>query len=153
ILGAATCVLVYRIGARILGATAGLVAGLLLAAYPPHVYLSGVFYVDALLTFVLALAVWWLTVLLGGPPGRRRALACGVALGMTVLTRPLFAVYVPFVGALLLMRRRGPGRARALECATLLCGTLVVMLPWTLRNAATFGRLVPVSSGFRTHLW
>jgi 4-amino-4-deoxy-L-arabinose transferase-like glycosyltransferase len=153
VLGAATCVLVYRIGARLLGASAGVASGLLLALYLPHIYLSGVFYVDAVLSFVLALAVWSLTVLLDGTPNPRRALACGALLGVTVLTRPLYAVYCPCVCLLTLLRTRGPVRARVMECGALLCGTLLVVLPWTVRNAVTFGRLLPVSSGFHTNLW
>jgi 4-amino-4-deoxy-L-arabinose transferase-like glycosyltransferase len=153
ILGAATCVLVSRIGARLFGASVGVASGLLLALYPPHIYLSGVFYVDAVLSFVLAFAVWCVTVLLDGPPSPRRALGCGAVLGVTVLTRPLFAVYCPCVCLLILLRARGAVRARVMEGGALLCGVLLVVLPWTLRNAVTFGRLVPVSSGFHTHLW
>jgi 4-amino-4-deoxy-L-arabinose transferase-like glycosyltransferase len=152
ILGALTCVLIARIGRRVGGERAGLVAGLLSALYLPHVYLSGVFYVDVVLTFLSAVLVLFL--MRAGADGRLGdVVGAGVALGLVTLTRPLYLAYLPAPCLLWLWAgRRRPVRA-LVRCAVFTVCTILTILPWTLRNHAVYGRVVPVSTGFGTKLW
>jgi 4-amino-4-deoxy-L-arabinose transferase-like glycosyltransferase len=152
LVGAATCVLLAEVGALVAPAVAT-VAGVLLAVYPAHVYLAGVFYVDCIQTF---LCTWLLLVVLRGAERGRplgRGLAAGVLLGLAVLTRPIVMAYLPCLCAFWLFATRRPWRARAGICAACILGMTFVMAPWTIRNARAYHRLVPVSSGFFTKLW
>jgi 4-amino-4-deoxy-L-arabinose transferase-like glycosyltransferase len=85
ILGAVTCVIISRIGLLMFSPAVGILGGLLLAVYPPHIYLTGVFYVDCWLTFFCALAVYLAALTLearGAPAGISVA-----SLGLTARAR------------------------------------------------------------------
>jgi 4-amino-4-deoxy-L-arabinose transferase-like glycosyltransferase len=153
LMGALTCVVLLRLGTHLFGATAGLIAGLLLAVYPPHVYLSGVFYVECLFTLGMAISIWLAVRAVDSPRPAMTALACGAAGALTVLTRPVFAPVVPVIGVLWLLIA-GPGWRRFLPAvAALALACALVIAPWTLRNYAVYGRVIPVSSGFFLTAW
>jgi 4-amino-4-deoxy-L-arabinose transferase-like glycosyltransferase len=151
--GALACVLVVRLGTGLLGPAVGTLAGALLAVYPAHVYLAGVFYPTALETLGAALAVTLAARVLRGRAGAGGAALAGVALGLTVLTRPVWAALVPCIGAVWLAAAPPPRRRAALACAAFLCAAAATVLPWSARNHAVYGRFVLVSSGGGTTLW
>jgi hypothetical protein len=153
VMGAATAVLVGRVAALLVSPAVGLLSGVLVALYVPHVYLAGVFYVDSVLMLLCAVTVYLAARTLkdAGPPWR--AFACGVALGLTGLTRGVFLGYLPCVALAWLAGVQAPRARRAALCAALVAGTGVAVLPWTVRNYFEFGRIIPVSSGFATKLW
>jgi len=153
VIGGLTCVLVYGIGARLFGRLTGIVAGTLLALYPPHIYLSGVFYAECMLLFWSAAAVY-LAVRSMQPGGSIAwGVATGIALGLAALTRATVLVWIPCVCLAWLWRAGVSWRARLPLCAALLVGSTATILPWTIRNYFTFRSLVPISSGSGTLLW
>ena len=153
VLGALSCLLVGRIAARLCHPAAGWIAALAMALYPPLVFMTGFFYVDTLVIFVCAVAV-----VLAIEVAERRgaigwAMACGVTLGLTALTRANFVVALPAVVASWLLQSRGwRGRALLAGGAATLAAVLTIA-PWTLRNWHAYGRFIPVSTGFATKLW
>jgi hypothetical protein len=154
LMGAFTCVLVAATATRLLGAAVGTVSGLLLAVYLPHVYLSGVFYVECLFTMMIALTVHLAVRSLDddGHPVRW-GLATGASFAVTVLTRPIFLAYLPFlIAAIAWAARPRFGRVLAMAAA-LVVATVLVILPWTMRNRTVFGKSIVVSSGLGTKLW
>jgi len=151
LLGALTCVLVGRIARRIDGEPAGSIAGGLAALYLPHIYLAGVFYVDALVTFFSAVAI----LLVLRATVRRGAidwLAAGVVLGVTVLTRPVYLACLPSLCAWWLWRNRASRQAAA-QCLALALGVAATLLPWSVRNHRVYHHPILVSSGFGTKFW
>ena len=153
LMGAAACVLVRRIAATLVGPAAGLFSGFLLALYPPHIFLAGLFYVDTWLTFFCALTVYLTVLVAQGRGGLGLAFLCGVCQGLTILTRPAFLVSLP--GPILSWvvseaTRRG---RRALLCGVFLLGCASTVLPWTYRNYQVYGRPLLVASGFWAMLW
>jgi 4-amino-4-deoxy-L-arabinose transferase-like glycosyltransferase len=152
VLGALTCVLLLRTGALLVSPAVGVLAGTLLAVYPQHVYLAGVFYTSALETFFCALAVWLAARVTRGRGGAATALGCGVALGLAILTRPVYVILPPCVVAVWLAAG-GPKRRRVALAAALLAATAFTVLPWSARNRAAFGRFMLVSSGGGITLW
>jgi 4-amino-4-deoxy-L-arabinose transferase-like glycosyltransferase len=153
IMGALTCVLIYRLGWRLAGRPVGLLSGLFLAFYPPHIYLAGLFYVDCLLTFLLALSVAAAVRTPETTGGGWFALLTGVGLGVTALTRPIYLATIPCVCLAWIYDRRASIRGRVALCLVLIAGTSAVILPWTLRNYRVYGRFILISSGFYTKLW
>lgn len=155
VIGGLTCVLIYGIGVELFGGLTGMIAGILFALYPPHIYLSGVFYTECLLLFWSAAAVY---VAIRSMPPRGSApawggVATGVALGLAALTRTTVGVWIPCVCFIWLWRAGGSWRAQLPYCAALLLGSAATIIPWTIRNHRAFGAWVPVSSGFGTYLW
>ena len=153
VLGALTCVLLWRLGVMLAGELAGVLAGVVLALYPPFVYLAGVFYVECLLTFLLTLSVY--LVVRTARPGEKwwMGLLAGVALGMTTLTRSTFVLFVPCVMLAWLCGMQAGGRRRVLACVVFCVGMAAVVAPWAWRNQRVFGRFVLVNTGFYSALW
>jgi 4-amino-4-deoxy-L-arabinose transferase-like glycosyltransferase len=78
-------------------------------------------------------------------------LGCGVTLGLAILCRPSF-LYLAWgglaVGALIAIRGRHPAAVAAL--AAFAGGTVLVVLPWLLRNALVLHRFT-LSFGYASH--
>jgi dolichyl-phosphate-mannose-protein mannosyltransferase len=99
----------YLLGRRLVDATAGLAAALLFATAPFVVYLTLRFQLDLPLAAMVALALWTLVATEAFTrPGW--ALALGIAVGLGMLTKPTFPVYVgpPLLLVLARVRGRGP---------------------------------------------
>ena len=139
LIGAATCLLIWRTAVRLAGREVGIVAGLLVAIYPPHIVVCGLFYVDCLLNFFLALSIYLCVRVAGdtGASGRKvagLAMLSGIALGLTALTRPIFLLAIPCVGVAWLYAAKAQWRRQLGLCGLLLLGCAATILPWTLRN-------------------
>lgn len=156
VFGALSCVLVYAIGRRTLSPLAGVLAGVMLALYPAHIYLSGILYVECLLIFLLTLGAYLAVLPMGPPAWRGRdwvlALAGGAVLGVAGLTRTLYLVAIPAVAVAWLYALPGPVWRRIALAGTLAAAGAAVVLPYMARNQAVYGRFM-VTSGFYTKLW
>lgn len=149
VLGAVTVLLLYLLVVRIWGRRTALVAAGLAAVYPPLVGLSLELYSESL--FVPLLLAATLAVL----RFRESAAMCwaalaGVLAGLAALTRgPGVVALLPLALGLWSVRSLASARSLAAPLVAVLCGVLVVA-PWTIRNAVEFGRFVPIStsSGF-----
>jgi 4-amino-4-deoxy-L-arabinose transferase-like glycosyltransferase len=131
----------------------GIVAGLLLAVYPPHIYLAGVFYAEGLLIFWGLFGLWLAARTQRGGHGWPAALATGWVLGVATLTRSTVALWVPCVMLAWVWAGRAEWRRWAGLGAVLALGSALVVVPWGLRNRAVFGKFIPVSSGFGYIFW
>ena len=146
-LGAATVVLGAMAGRALAGTRAGVAAAIGLALYPNLIFHTGALLGETLhnflfLAFVVALLLrpWSAEV-----DGWRRALACGVLLGLAVMVRPISLAMVPVVvGYWWLMVA---DRRRVLRWSlVLLAGVAACILPWTVRNAVRLQAFVPIST-------
>ncbi len=142
VLGAASCALLYGSGRRLFGEAAGIVAGVLLAVYPLHIFYSGLILPTTLVVF-LNLAL--LRVLVGGGemPSPRRCLAAGALLGLACAAKPNALLLLPALALGLLWIGRGSLPRRALlGAAALALGALLSIAPFTAHNAASSGEFV-----------
>ena len=139
-----------RIGRRLLGERAGLIAALFAAVYGYFIYYAGALMTESF--FILA--VLWVmdcaTELVSGA-SRRRWILLGVALGSAVLLRQVFLLFIPFLFAWLgyaLKRERRPGLVSGIAAACLMVFLMIV--PWTVRNYFAFRQfvLLNTNSGF-----
>src|SRR5262249_28158947 len=151
--GALTCVLVAATATRLVGPAVGVVSGVLLAVYLPHVYLSGVFYVECLFTMLVALTVYLAARCLDGRHPVRWGLLTGLSLGLASLTRPVFIVYLPAVGVALLYGAWPRWRPQLVAWGAAVLATVAVVSPWAIRNHEVYGRPILISTGFGTKLW
>ena len=81
-----------------------------------------------------------------GPPG-----ALGVGMGLLALTNVSYAVSFPVLLYQAFGQKPLVYRWRLAAVAAITC--LVVISPWTIRNYAAFGQLVPVRTGGALQLW
>ncbi len=125
---------------RAFGPRVALVAGLIAAVYPEHVWYSGHLWAEPLF---MALLWWGLERLLAADEAKPglAAVMSGVAFGLAALTRES-SLYLAPLGAVWLAWRR-PTRLR--PAAIFLASSLLTVAPWTVRNAARFDAFVPVS--------
>jgi 4-amino-4-deoxy-L-arabinose transferase-like glycosyltransferase len=145
-LGALAVLLLYLIAKRIWGRRVGLLAAGLAAAFPPLVFLSRDLLSESLFIVLELGAI--LCVLdyrrSGGMP--RWAAAAGALCGLAALTRNTGLVLVlaialgVWTGTPRLRLRSLAGPAVAVTCAVL------VIAPWTVRNAIEFGRFIPLTT-------
>lgn len=153
VMGALTCMLVAATGMRVLGIAVGTIAGLMLAVYLPHVYLSGVFYAECMFTLLIASTVYAAVRGLDAARPLPWLVTTGVSFALTTLSRPIFLAYLPFLVAALVYGSRGAVSRRLVMATTLVVATMLGILPWTIRNYLVLGRPVLVSTGFGTKLW
>jgi 4-amino-4-deoxy-L-arabinose transferase-like glycosyltransferase len=145
--GAATSVLLYKLGKAQFGSTAGIVAGWVWTLpwmYPAIAFSAGLSspYLTAL--GLTAFVLWLLNVL----KTDRHSFGLGMYGGLLVLLQPsLLGILIPY--GLWLGFRKTRLRGVLLACA----GTVVVIAPWTMRNYVALGRFVPIRDNFGLELW
>lgn len=175
-IGALSVLFAYLIGRRLSGPVAGLIGAAAVAIYPALLEYQGMLMGEPLAATLLSgavLAMFWARDARqgnpargscrggGGPAGevyvldpppprhpRVRWLLPGILLGALALVRP------EYLGVALLLsvvvfgaEARDGWREALLRAALLLAGMVVVIAPWTIRNAAALHRFVPISTG------
>jgi 4-amino-4-deoxy-L-arabinose transferase-like glycosyltransferase len=158
LLGASLVPALALIGRRVSGEATGITAAAIAAFYPELVWFSSHFWAETLFTVLL----WWAFERLTAADearSTRAAAAAGVLLGLAVLTRETVLYFVPFAALWLAGRQagspaeRGFSRAGLRRGALLVATCLLVVLPWTVRNALVFDAFVPVSTAGALNLW
>ncbi|MCA9754272.1 MAG: tetratricopeptide repeat protein [Candidatus Eisenbacteria bacterium] len=143
ILGVATMLLVARLAARWGGPGAGLGALALLALYGP-LYTAESKLLATTLALFLQVLVLILALRVADRPTWPRSLLLGATLGLAVLVRPLWLLWVPLLPLVLL----GRPQIQALRVVWIpfLLGVAVMIAPVTLRNFVVGGDLVLIAS-------
>jgi hypothetical protein len=121
---------------------------------------------DQSLSALLLMALLCATVYLSAVPSaevapktadaRRDALlwaGYGIAWAFTLLTNPAIGLLLPVLLAWLAYRRSKTGMAWKSPIAIALLACVLGIVPWTARNYAAFGRIVPVKSNFGLEFW
>lgn len=120
------------------------VAGLL-AIHPAFVAYSGILASEPLYTFLTLLCC---VLCLAAEPGRWRLITAGMVFGLTVLVRPQ-ALLLPLLvlGCFWLLDQREGYRGKMrVSVSAVLLGVVLVVAPWTVRNAIVLGKPVLVST-------
>jgi hypothetical protein len=148
--GAGTVTLVGLLGRRVASPSAGLIAAALAAVYPMLFLAEATLMAESLYVALVAL------VLLGAyraydDPKPARFVVLGIATGLATLTRAEgILLGVVIVVPLVVFLHRVPTRERVLRAATALGIAVLVIAPWTIRNAVKFHTFVPVSNNAGT---
>jgi 4-amino-4-deoxy-L-arabinose transferase-like glycosyltransferase len=148
LLGSLSVALLYLIATRLLPRAAARLAGAIAAVYPPLILVGSSLLSESLFVPLLLGAV--LCALRARERASARgwlwALGAGGLTGLAALTRSNgIVVLVPL--AFLVWSGRPRWSRRALyEPLALLGATVLVLVPWTVRNASAFHELVPIST-------
>ncbi|HWB70536.1 MAG TPA: glycosyltransferase family 39 protein, partial [Solirubrobacterales bacterium] len=156
LVGSLAILFAYLIGRRLAGPPAGLVGAAIVAVYPALLEYQGMLMSEPLAATLLSGAV--LSMLWASDRGsalRPRArgaswawLAPGACLGALALVRPEYLGVAALLALVVFARRaRLDWRASLAQAAILIAGVILVIAPWTVRNAVALDRFVPVSTG------
>jgi hypothetical protein len=151
---AAMCVCVFFIARRVArtdGDGVALLAAALTALFPPLPYFGALVMTELWTAFVFTLSMW---IAVRAVQTRRLSsfLALGVMLGLTALSRPVFALFpvgIVLVGLVFfpLTGVAASRRPSMTSWAMLLGACAVTMLPWFAYNYVNFGRLTLSPAG------
>jgi 4-amino-4-deoxy-L-arabinose transferase-like glycosyltransferase len=145
-LGALSVLLLYLIARRIWGRRIGLIAAAMAAVFPPLVLLSRDLVSENLFIALELAAVLCVLNFRRSGGALRWAAAAGALCGLAGLTRNAgLALAIPIVLGVWTLRPRWQPRALAAPLLALALGALVIA-PWVIRDAAEFGRFVPITT-------
>lgn len=147
VVGTASVVLAYIIGRALFGARGGLIGAAILAVFPNIVYQVATVQLETMYIFwcLAALAIVVTHDWSNGLPSTRRLLAFGAVLGVSVLIRPFSIWFVVALFAGAMVARAGVWRS--VKLAAIPLGVVVLMMiPWTIRNAVRLDAFVPTST-------
>lgn len=150
IVGTLSVLFGYLIARRLSGVFAGLFAAGAVAIYPALLEYQGMLMGEPLAAALLSgavLAMLWASDS-SAATSSARWLAPGALLGALTLIRPEYLGISVLLGFTVLAAGVREGWRRSLSGALLLLlGVVVLVAPWTLRNAIALDRFVPVSTG------
>jgi hypothetical protein len=132
------------------GAVAGLVAAAAVAVYPALLEYQGMLMSEPLAATLLSGStlglLWAADPERGGSPAAW--LLPGVLLGATAMVRPEYlAVAFLLAGVVFLREVGGDWRRGFAQAGIVVAGIVLVVAPWTVRNAVALDRFVPISTG------
>jgi hypothetical protein len=126
---------------------AGLIGAAAVAIYPALLEYQGMLMSEPLAATLLSASVLAMFWAIDGD-GWAHWLLPGALLGATAMVRPEYLGVAVLLALIVLARGLGGDWRRALtQAAILLAGLVVVVVPWTIRNAVALDRVVPISTG------
>jgi Flp pilus assembly protein TadD len=146
-LGAASCGLLGYAAGRLFGHRIGVIAGVMLAVYPPAIFFDGLIQKSVLDVFFMCLALALCAHILNAGASMRQWIAVGIAMGALSLTREN-AVLLAAVIACWAYRASG---VRAV--VVFVMGVMVMVAPVALRNYAVSGEWHLTTSQFGSNLY
>jgi 4-amino-4-deoxy-L-arabinose transferase-like glycosyltransferase len=146
-LGAVVVLFVYLIAARLWRRRVALVAAGLAALSPPLVMVGSSSLLSESLFIPLVLAAAWAALRFREHPRMRWALLSGLLIGAAALTRANGVFLVIPIGFLVWVKRPRFSLRALVSPLAVLAATIVVLVPWTVRNAQVFHRFVPLDTG------
>ncbi len=140
--------LTYMLGVRLHGVAAGLAGAAIVAFYPTLIGDAGMILTEPLAGTLIIGAV--LMLFRAKDRGRLSSwIAPGILLGLTAMVRPEYLAITALLALMLLLVGMAQERSLRplLPVAVMLLSAMVAIAPWTTRNFAETGRLVPISTG------
>lgn len=145
---------VFLITRRVGGSPAAWIAALLAAINPMLFGFTAYIWDTSVFCFGAAFGVWLAVRLSAGPVSWPGWLGFGVYLGALALLNPALTIAYPLLVLWPLSNVHG-WRLRPMlaPIGMTVCGWLVAIMPWTVRNYVHFGELIYIRNGFTHELW
>lgn len=138
--GALNCLLLYAVGSRAFRKEVGFLAALIFAVYGNLIILESTLEPTVFVLLFNLLSVYFLLLAKDDSPGRvprwTLPLMAGFFVGLSIITKPNFLLFLPLAAVWLLFCGNGPlAFQQKLSHALLFCGAaLFVVMPITVRN-------------------
>lgn len=149
ILGAATVLLVYRIGERCLGAGVGLASALWLAIYVHHMHFVSIIARDVLVTLLL---VWMVYAMVRPFHKMRQAIWVAVIYTLLIHTDSQYLLFLPVLVVFFAFASTHHRLLNVQYLFLFLVAVFVLSLPWTIRNTIVYRELTPIALEARSFL-
>lgn len=140
-IGAATVYVIGLLARQLGGDRAGIAAAAIAAVFLPMISREALLLSESLYGLLIALILLATLRLLDEPASTRRAIELGALIGLAALTRGE-ALLLVLLLLLPLLHHVSP---RGIAVATV--ATLLVCLPWSIRNTAEFGQPTAITTG------
>lgn len=146
------CLLLARLVASIFDMRAGILAAFIVAVHPVLARTAGAILTEGPYTVMLIGLVWAFHRSLRTSSPVLFVLT-GALFGAATLIRPLTGAFLVFLwGGVWIWRRQLTHPVRS--CLIMTAIGMIALLPWTVRNAAVFGQLIPVQvQGAGVNIW
>lgn len=134
ILSALTCVLIYLIAENLFNRKVGLIAALLVIIYPSFILQSTAILTETLFTFLLALAMLCLVLILQNS-SINWSLAVGISIGLATLTRSVTLFFPILILPLMLLYKKKQSIMIAFRnFIFIVMAMFLIMSPWIFRD-------------------
>ena len=150
---ALACIPLFYAGKRIAGVAVAAAACWVWAIFPSGVMMPFEWIWDTSLSALLAAALLWATLYVAESRRARDFALYGLLWGVSLLTNPGLGALLPFLLGWMAYRQFRGGSFRLAPLVVVLAVLLACCLPWTIRNAVQFHRLIPVRANFPYELW
>jgi 4-amino-4-deoxy-L-arabinose transferase-like glycosyltransferase len=147
LLGTLTILFVFLLGWRVFDARVGSLAAAIVAVYPNLIATTATLQFETVfITLLLATMLVLLPAATRDDPGRMRLVVGGALIGVVALIHPTSGLLIfAFLAARVTLRR--PWRETARDVAILIACVVLVIAPWTIRNAVRLHAFVPIATG------
>lgn len=152
VLSATTAVLILRIGQRTFGSPVGVLAAWVWSCWLYEAVVAVRLWESALSAFLLIIGLLWLPEL-ASTLRASRWLRFGALAGAGALTNTSLLAVFPFCWGWLWISHRREGRSCTRQLVASVGVCILAILPWTIRNYATFHRWMPIRDNFGLELW
>jgi len=152
IIGTSIPILLYFTSRHLFSERVSRIAGVLGVIYPVFIWFTGWLMTENLFLPLLTLLMY-LTVSLGREATWKRLVFIGFVVGLLSLTR---GIGLPFLGLIpfyIFLRLQGTIPKKFFQASLVLASTIIVMIPWTVRNYMTYDRIMLPSSEGGIILW
>jgi len=148
------CVVIFNIGKNIFGTKTGIIASILLMVHP-----GIIFYVlrhehslilDA---FMFALSVCCILGLYDKSGSFKKAMICGVILGLSFLSRGTALILLPLFMAWIVLTFKLSIKRRLFLAFFIALVSILTILPWTIRNYAVTKKIMLIGAVSEECLW
>ncbi len=150
---ALACFPIFSVGKRVSGLPAAAAAAWLWAIFPSGILMPTEWIWDTSLSALLAATLLWATLRLAESLRIRDCVGYGILWGLSLLTNPALGALFPFLFGWIAYCHYRQGFLRPGRLVLVFAILVAMCLPWTVRNAVHFHRLIPLRSNFPFELW
>lgn len=140
--------LIYATGRRLFSERIALTAQLVSSAHPVVLWYTARIWIETTHIFLIAL-VAFSVVLFFEHPSTARSLGTGVSIGLALLTKAILLLFPVVLIVIVYAQYRGRGLR---QLAIALGVMTAIVAPWTIRNYALTGKLLPVHTSIGLNL-
>ena len=144
-----TSLLIFIVARRIFDRRIALVAQVLCATNPVLIWYTSRIWIETFLALTVAMVVWML-VLFVEKPTHLRSVFAGLAIAVASITKSILLLFPVFFGLLFVIHRR---RESIPWIVSMMLSTVVVVVPWTVRNYNVSGYFVPVHTSLGLNMF
>ena len=144
LLAGLTAGLIFLMGKRLFGTPVGVLSALFLMVHPSAMTWGGMLIRETLILLTFALTLFATLEIRQGLTNRR-VILLGAAYSLLIHTDPRFLFYAPFLALYLFIPRR-PGKWGWKPAFLLTFVTILLMVPWTVRNFIAYDEFVLIDT-------